>query len=58
MKKTNSTKKLKPSTESKDQKTSSKFGVLGKDLSSQFAVRGGYVQRPSKSGGRNGQGKP
>lgn len=36
----------------------SKFGVLGKDLSSKFSARGDRAWRPTKPGGRNAQGKP
>jgi hypothetical protein len=48
----------KPDTEKKITKPQSKFGVLGKDLSSQFSARGDRAWRPTKPGGRNGQGKP
>jgi hypothetical protein len=56
-KSTKSPKKPKPEAEAKPQKTPPKFGVLGKDLSSQFSPRGGAWQ-PNKPGGRNGNGKP
>lgn len=49
----------KTSKETKTEKSSqAKFGVLGKDLSSQFSSRGGRAWSPTKPGGRNGQGKP
>lgn len=57
MKNTKSPKKPKP-TATKTPKTQPKFGVLGKDLSSQFSGRGDRAWRPTKYGGRNGSGKP
>lgn len=36
----------------------SKFGILGKDLSSKFSSRKNNFFVPTKPGGRNGQGKP
>jgi hypothetical protein len=33
-------------------------GVLGKDLASKFSSSRPGAQRPTKRGGRNGQGKP
>lgn len=44
--------------EAKKPKTPNKFGVLGKDLSSKFSSRGKGAWKPTKPGGRNGQGKP
>jgi hypothetical protein len=62
MKKTKSiksTKKQVSEEKPKDKKTPMpKFGVLGKDLSNQFSSRGDRAWRPTKPGGRNGQGKP
>lgn len=42
----------------KDSKNSSKFGILGKDLSSRFSAGGDRAWKPTKPGGRNGNGKP
>lgn len=51
--------KSEPKTETKaPKKPASKFGVLGKDLSSKFSSRTERTWRPTKSGGRNPQGKP
>lgn len=58
MKKTKTSKKSKKPIEQKTPKTNAKFGVLGKDLSSLFSARGDRAWRPTKPGGRNGQGKP
>lgn len=60
MTETKKTNKTKEETESKDQKKTppSKFGVLGKDLGSKFSSRSDNTWRPTKRGGRNGQGKP
>lgn len=33
-------------------------GVLGKDLASKFSQGRNQAQKPTKRGGRNGQGKP
>jgi hypothetical protein len=54
-----STKKKASTEEAKEKKKiKPKFGVLGKDLSNQFSSRGDRAWRPTKPGGRNGQGKP
>jgi hypothetical protein len=48
----------KPEKESKVLTAPVKFGVLGKDISSKFSSGGNGGWRPTKAGGRNGQGKP
>ena len=39
-------------------KGNSRFGILGSELSSRFSAGGNRGWRPTKPGGRNGQGKP
>ena len=58
MKKTKATKKTEDEPKEKKPPGASKFGVLGKDLSSRFSSKGNRAWHPTKPGGRNGQGKP
>jgi hypothetical protein len=58
MKKTKKSKDTKPEKEFKVLTAPVKSGVLGKEISSKFSSSGNNTWRPTKAGGRNGQGKP